>query len=79
MKLTDAIGGRIKELLSEKGMSQYELSKVTGVPQSTISMILNKNVKTIKISTLYDICCGFGIDLSDFFNTDILKNNNLDD
>ena len=79
MKLIEAIGIIIKNLLKEKSMTQYKLSRITGVSESTISMILSKNVKTIKISTLYDICCGFEMDLSDFFNCELLKNNNLDD
>lgn len=74
-----AIAKRIKELLKEKNMTQYELFKATGVPQSTISTILNAETKTVKLSTIYEICCGFNIELSDFFACEYLKLDNLDD
>ncbi len=79
MKLIDAISKRIKELLKQNNLTQYELFKRSGVPQSTISTILKGNIKTIKLSTIYDICSGLGIEISEFFNTDYLKLNNLED
>ena len=79
MKLKDAISKRIKEILKEKGITQYELFKQTGVPQSTISTILNAEIKTVKMSTIYEICSGLQIELSDFFNCDYLKIENLED
>lgn len=79
MKLKDAVAKRIKEIIKEKGITQYELFKRTGVPQSTISTILNAETKTVKLSTIYEICSGLEIELSEFFNCSYLSIENLDD
>lgn len=79
MILKLAIVKRIKELLNKNNMTQYELYKRAGVPQSTISTILNAEIKTVRLSTLYDICSGLNIELSTFFDCDYLKMENLED
>lgn len=79
MKLKDAIAKRIKEIIKEKGITQYQLFKQSGVPQSTISTILNSETKSVKISTIFEICDGLNIELSEFFDCDYMKTNNLDD
>lgn len=79
MTLKVAIAKRINELLSKNNMTQYELYKRSGVPQSTISTILNAEIKTVRLSTLYDICSGLNIELSVFFDCDYLKMENLED
>ena len=56
MNLTEAVAKRVKEILKEKGMTQYALFKKTGVPQSTISTLLTGNVQTIKLCTIHEIC-----------------------
>lgn len=79
MVLKKAIAERIKGIIKEKNMTQYELFKRTGVPQSTISTILKAETKTVKLSTIYEICSGLEIELSEFFDCPSLKLNNLDD
>ena len=79
MKLKEAVAKRIKEIMKEKDITQYQLFKCSGVPQSTISTILNSETKTVKLSSIYDICSGLNIELSDFFDCNYLKLKNLDD
>lgn len=79
MNLKQAIAKRIKEELTKRNISQYKLSALSGVPQSTITTILNHDIKTIKMNTLYDICSGLNIELKDFFDTEYFKLENLDD
>lgn len=57
---------RIKQLLTEREWSVYKLSKLSGVSQSTLSNLFNRN-NDPSISTLEDICKAFGITLSQFF------------
>lgn len=47
-------------------MTQYELSKKSGVSQSSLSTLISQH-NMPKISTLQKICDGFGITLSQFF------------
>lgn len=57
---------RIEELCEQKKMSRYRLAQMAGIPQSSISTLLNrKSVPTIQ--TIDKICDGFGITLAQFF------------
>lgn len=40
MKLTQAIGKRVSDLLAERGYLQYELYKLGGVPRSMVCALL---------------------------------------
>ena len=79
MELNEAVAKRLHEILQEKQMTQYALSKVSGVPQSTISTILKANSKTVKLSTISDICSGLQIEVREFFNKDYFNIENLYD
>ncbi len=79
MKVTDAIIVRIRELMKHKdNMTQYQLCQASGLSQSTLSSIFTHQVKTIHNITLYDICFGLNIELSDFFDCDYLKFENIE-
>ena len=78
MKLKEAFAKRLKEILKERNLTQYALFKLTGVPQSTISTIFNSDTKSISLSTIYEICSGLNIEFSDFFNSEFLKLENID-
>lgn len=41
----ETIGSRLKKLIEDKGLTPYELSEKTGIAQSTLSRIINKNSK----------------------------------
>ena len=79
MKLNQAIAKRLKTCLKEKGMTQYALSMKTGVPQSTISTIINGKVESVLVSSIYQLCIGLEIELTDFFNDKILFIENIED
>lgn len=57
---------RITNLRLDRGWTDYELSKRSGVPQSTISSWYTKNTQPSVIS-IENICSSFGISLSQFF------------
>ena len=57
---------RIRELLEELGWSEYRLAIESGVSQSTVANIFNRNT-TPSVATLEQICKGFGITLAQFF------------
>lgn len=69
MTVKDAISKKVKEELEKRGITQYRLAKMAGVPKSTISMILaNDGLKSIRLSSLIAICSALEIELKDFFN-----------
>lgn len=57
---------RIKELMKERGWSEYRLAVASGLSQSTVANIFNRNT-TPSVATLESICNGFGITLAQFF------------
>ncbi len=57
---------RLRQLLDERGWSEYRLSKECGLSESTLANIFRRNTVP-SISTLEAICSGFGITLSQFF------------
>ncbi len=79
MLLKEAIGKRIKEIIANRDINQYKLSKLTGIAESTISTLLNSDTKTVKLSTLYDICAGLQIEFKDFFDCSYLSLSELED
>ena len=60
------INERLKNLLSERGWTEYRLAKNSGLSESTIINIFKRNTVP-SIATLEAICNGFGITLSQFF------------
>lgn len=63
---------KITSLRKERGWTTYRLSKLSGIPQSTISTWYRKNLMP-PIDKLEMICQTFGITLAEFFNdTDVL-------
>lgn len=60
---------RINELLSQRNWTAYKLAQEADIPQSTLSNIFNRPYEPT-VSTLEDICKGFGISLSEFFAED---------
>lgn len=60
---------RIQGLLKTNHWSIYKLAKESGLPYSTLSNIFNRETCP-GIPVIKDICRGFGISLSQFFDFD---------
>lgn len=59
---------RIQELCLARSWTFYRLAKESGIPYSTLCTMLHK-ANAPSIPTLIKICNGFGISLSQFFDT----------
>lgn len=57
---------RIKELMSERGWTDYRLAKEAGLSHSTVTNMFNRN-NAPTLSTLEAVCGAFGITLAQFF------------
>jgi len=79
MLLNEAISKRIAELCKKNGMTQYGLSMKSGVPQSTLSTIMQCKFPSMKMRIIYEICEGFEITLSDFFDSPLFDRTNIED
>ena len=69
MKLIEAIGIRLDNLIQENNITIYELAKRAGVPRSTVWKIVHPDltkIKTVKIDTIYQLADTLGIKLKVF-------------
>ena len=57
---------QLRQLLEERGWTEYRLARESGLSDSTIKNIYKRNTQPT-IDTLETICRGFGITLSQFF------------
>ena len=59
MTLIEALSLRINELLKEQGLSQYRLSILSGVSQTSISDVRLMRNNTVSIHIIFNIDQGF--------------------
>lgn len=71
MKTFEAIAIRISNLSIERDITLYELSKVSGVAQTTIKDIVYGRSKNSGIKNIERIANGFGMSVRDFFDDDL--------
>lgn len=57
---------RIRKLMEERNWTEYRLSIASGLSQSTVANIFNRNT-TPSVATLESICQAFGVTLAQFF------------
>ncbi len=79
MTLAEALSARLEELLEQKGITQYRLSQLSGVSQSSIADIRLKRNKGANISVIYAIASGLGMDLPRFFDSELFRAENITD
>ena len=78
MQLNQAVSARLKELLQERGMTQYQLYMKSGVPKSTIGNVINCSYDSVKLRIIHELCQGMGISISEFFASSFFEETNLE-
>lgn len=78
MQLNRAVSIRLVELLSEKDMTQYQLSTQSGLPRSTISNIINCTYPSMKLRIVHEVCQGLEIGINEFFSSPLFDETNLE-
>ena len=78
MKLNEAISKRLDELLTERGMTQYQLFMKSGVPKSTIGNVINCSYDSVKLRIIHEMCQGMGISIVEFFQSPLFHEDNLE-
>lgn len=78
MKLNEAVSRRLGELLQKQGMTQYQLSGASGLPKSTISNIVHCQYDSMKLRIIHEMCQGLGIGISEFFDSPLFDEENLE-
>ena len=78
MQLNEAVSARLMELLRERNMTQYQLYMKSGVPKSSIGNIVNCAYDSVKLRVIHEICQGLEINISDFFDSLLFDETNLE-
>lgn len=78
MKLIDAIGKRIQELMLEKELTQYALCKKAAISESCLYNIFYKRQKDVPTSRLFLICEALGVTIQEFYNSPFFSNIEID-
>ena len=78
MTTQKAVALRISNLLIKNNLTQYALCQRIAMSEETLRSIINERYKTVKLDTIIQICDGFNMNLTEFFNDDLFKRENLD-
>ena len=68
----------MQELLNQRKMTQYQLYMKTGVPKSTIGNLVNCSYDSVKLRILHELCQGLEISMTEFFNSPVFAEDNLE-
>ncbi len=77
MTLNQAFAIRVREILKEKGMTQYKLEQLTGLYHSTMNAMMNNRIKSSNFKTMALIIRKLGMSVTEFFDSPIFDFNNL--
>lgn len=78
LQLNQAVSQRLTELLEEHKMTQYQLFVKSGVPKSTIHNIIHCSYDSVKLRIIHELCQGFEISISEFFQSPFFDEINLE-
>jgi putative transcriptional regulator len=61
---------KLKEILKERGISQRELARLTGLRPNTISHLCSVQVDRVYLSTLEKVCKVLNIDIQELIEVE---------
>lgn len=59
-------------------MTQYQLYMKSGVPKSSIGNVVNCAYDSVKLRIIHEMCQGLGISISEFFQSPLFDESNLE-
>ena len=74
-----AVVKRLQELIKERGITVNKLANLSGVSPSTVKNIFNGVSKNPGIITIKLLCDGMGITITEFFNSPIFEELEIED
>lgn len=69
MTAKECVVKRIKRICTDRNISMFELSRISGVSYSTLYSAVNSKQKDISIRTVIRLCDGIGMSMVDFFDS----------
>ena len=77
MTISLAVAKRIKELLSQKKLTQYRLAILSNISFETLKSIMKGKSKGVTLKTLISISYGFNMSVCEFLNSELFQYENL--
>lgn len=71
MEIYEALSTRIIILCNKEDLSLYQLSKLTGIPKTTLKDIVSCKIKNTAMNKVEKISKAFNLSMRDFFDSDI--------
>lgn len=71
MTIGEAVKIRIMDSCQQRSLNINQLSLMCGITQSTLNNIVNGRNRSTTVSTIQKICDGLGINIQEFFASDI--------
>ena len=78
-KYSQILLNRILRLCKSRGMTIYQLSKMSGVSHSTLDNFVNRKTFNPRIKTLHKIATAFSMTVAELLDFDELNNYSPDD
>lgn len=78
-RYSEILISRILQLCKSRGMTIYQLSKMSGVSHSTLDNFVNRKTHNPRIKTLHKIATAFNMTVAEFLDFNELNNYSLDD
>lgn len=78
-RYSELLINRILSLCRERGITIYQLSKMSGVSHSTLDNLINRNTFNPRIKTLHKIATAFSLTVAEFFDFTELNDYSFDD
>ena len=79
MTLAEALSVRINQLMQERNLTQYKLTQLSGLAETTVADIRKMRNKGTNIQNINAIAQGLEIDLTEFFNSPLFSRENITD
>ena len=76
---SEALSGRVTELITAKGITQYRLAQLSGIAESTIADIRKMRNRGTNIQNINAIAQGLGMGLDEFFASPLFLLENITD
>ena len=73
MKIYEAISSRIMNLCYKRDITLYELSKISGIPKTTLKDIVSMKSQNTRIENVEKIAAAFNLSIRDLFDNDVFE------
>ena len=77
MYIMEAVGRRIKQIMQERGVSIYYLSRKSGLSPKCIQDLAKGKNKDANMMSILKLLKAFALTLSEFFNANDINNSEL--